>query len=707
MNHNIKAGENIQSVVNKAKNGDTITLLSGCHRPGAEIEVKNKHNIKFRGEKGTVISGSITAKCEWKKYSENIFAASVSKGLDVQAIFVNGEKYIMARYPNYKESAILNGYSKSAVSPDKVKGWKNPKGAYVHALHSFEWGGNSFVAEGKTADNTLSLKWIGDNNRGHDFHKDYVMIENVFEELDDEKEWFYDKDEGIIYLIPESDTDLLNAKIELSVCGELFKFIDCSNITIENIKFSKTKRMMFCSKYIKITRSDWSIAENGAVYIKGCKNITLKNCTFYEIGGNCVFIHNKNKNCLLLGCDFSYCGASGVCIIGNQKSVRDLSTWENHKTKIADKVQGAIGDDFPCDITVSDCYFYRLGEYEKQSAAVTVSVALGVKVLGSTIHHMPRAGISICDGSFGGHLIEGNLVFDTIRETGDHGPFNSWGRDRFWSYGGFDTSGGKGKEKRRYALLDATETTVIAKNMFVGTRGFGIDLDDGSSNYLITKNYCHGVGIKLREGFLRTACNNFIVNAPLDLHCTFAKNDDVIENNIIISEKPLSIIAQNKGFTTIMRNNLFVGASEEVLSNEIFYDYKNYVCKANDKHALSMNPKEIYFEKFDLSFGRKDKPKPKFSDKDMENLPQIEVLKAVFTVIDDSIRSMGGLSDYKGAFVKSALPCSPFYALGVREDDVILKLNETNINSPDDIKKVNNLTSALVNRKQKIINLEA
>lgn len=28
----------------------------------------------------------------------------------------------------------------------------------------------------------------------------------------------------------------------------------------------------------------------------------------------------------------------------------------------------------------------------------------------------------------GGHLIEGNLFFNAVRETGDHGPFNSYSR---------------------------------------------------------------------------------------------------------------------------------------------------------------------------------------------------------------------------------------------------------------------------------------
>jgi hypothetical protein len=44
---------------------------------------------------------------------------------------------------------------------------------------------------------------------------------------------------------------------------------------------------------------------------------------------------------------------------------------------------------------------------------------------------MPRAGICIGDGTWGGHVIEFNHIYDTVRETGDHGPFNAWGRERF------------------------------------------------------------------------------------------------------------------------------------------------------------------------------------------------------------------------------------------------------------------------------------
>ena len=59
-------------------------------------------------------------------------------------------------------------------------------------------------------------------------------------------------------------------------------------------------------------------------------------------------------------------------------------------------------------------------------------MAASITVSHCSIYDMPRAGINIGDGCWGGHVIEFCDVFDTVKETGDHGSFNSWGRDRYW-----------------------------------------------------------------------------------------------------------------------------------------------------------------------------------------------------------------------------------------------------------------------------------
>ena len=47
----------------------------------------------------------------------------------------------------------------------------------------------------------------------------------------------------------------------------------------------------------------------------------------------------------------------------------------------------------------------------------------------------PRAGINANDHFGGGDEIAHNLVFSSCRESGDHGPYNSWNRQPFLTLG--------------------------------------------------------------------------------------------------------------------------------------------------------------------------------------------------------------------------------------------------------------------------------
>ena len=97
-----------------------------------------------------------------------------------------------------------------------------------------------------------------------------------------------------------------------------------------------------------------------------------------------------------------------------------------------DKTPGPQSDNYPADCLVEDCLIHRVGVVEKQAAGVEISMAMGITVRHCSIYdtlarrHQHRRRL------FGGHLIEFCDVFDTVRETGDHGSFNSWGRDRYW-----------------------------------------------------------------------------------------------------------------------------------------------------------------------------------------------------------------------------------------------------------------------------------
>ena len=136
---------------------------------------------------------------------------------------------------------------------------------------------------------------------------------------------------------------------------------------------------------------------------------------------------------------------------------------------------------------------------------------MGITVRHCSIYEASRAGINISEGTFGGHLIEFCDVFDTVRETGDHGSFNSWGRDRFW--GLKDAPAGRAAASWRCWMWSSRTSSAT-------TAGAAITAGTSTSttarrNYEIYNNlFLHG-GLKLREGFHRTVWNNIAVNNSL------------------------------------------------------------------------------------------------------------------------------------------------------------------------------------------------
>lgn len=150
---------------------------------------------------------------------------------------------------------------------------------------------------------------------------------------------------------------------------------------------------------------------------------------------------------------------------------------------------------------------------------------------------MPRAGICIGDGTWGGHVIEYNHIHDTCLETGDHGPFNAWGRDRGWCLAQSHAEYTLQRSHDAYQMLvDAMEPVIVRNNFFEEHAGWGLDLDDGASNYEIYNNLCLGVSMKLREGTNRTVRNNIWVNGANSpcFHVGNEDNHDRYFNNITV-----------------------------------------------------------------------------------------------------------------------------------------------------------------------------
>ena len=490
----------------------------------------------------------------FRAIGKGVFAADFDAGDETpDQFYVKGRPYWMARYPNRNPGGGRNVYDvwkldqihprsdlPDALAKARTDGWAHPEDGIVHAMHAYLWGDIQLAITGRAADGSVVLRDGGQNARPSAPHPVYRFVENIREELDAPGEWFYDRREKRLYAMPLPGDDLSRDPVRVGAAETLVAVRGTAekpvrDVTIRNVTFRHAARTFFASRE-PVLRSDWTIHRGAALELSGAANCRVENCTFEDVGGNAVLLDGYVDGAVVTNCLFRRIGASAVVIAGRPSVVRDY-TLEHSSTRSRadiDATPGPKGPDYPRDCTVVDCLMTDLGREEKQVAGVTVDIAARITVKDCTIARVPRAGVNIGDGCFGGHLVTGCDVFDTVLETGDHGAFNSWGRDRFWTN---DLGMMDDLMETLPALVSAdnVQPSKLIDNRWRCDHGWDIDLDDGSSFYQIVSNVCLRGGLKLREGFRRTARDNFCLNNGLHPHCWLRTGGDVVEDNVFFA----------------------------------------------------------------------------------------------------------------------------------------------------------------------------
>ncbi|WP_206667080.1 PDZ domain-containing protein [Seonamhaeicola maritimus] len=716
---------NISAAMQKAKEIKSINpeanilvnILPGTYYLSESIKIDaslNGLSIKGTDASDVIIKGAIPLNLKWEKFNESIYVTSVEAGLEFDQFVVNNNPQILARYPNYNEGGhYWQGYAEDAISKERLESWKNPEGAFFHALHGGRWGGFHFEITGVNEDGTPKLTGGHQNNRGSRPHKEYRMVENVFKELDAPGEWFLDKTSSKLYYWPTENVSVENATFEVAVLKDLIQVTGtieepAKNITISGITLENTART-FMEDFEPLLRSDWTIYRGAVLFFEGTENCKIENSEFANLGGNVIMASKYNKGLQVIGNHIHDCGASAISFVGDVSAVRSpsLNYREFVPLEEMDTIAGPKNELYPRACLVEDNLIYRIGRTEKQTAGVQISMAMDITVSHNSIYDVPRAGINIGDGTWGGHILEYNDVFNTVLETSDHGSFNSWGRDRFW-YPNRKIMDSLTTANPEMPKWDAIKTTIIRNNRFRCDHGWDIDLDDGSSNYHIYNNLCLNSGIKLREGFKRVVTNNITVNNSLHPHVWFAKSEDIFKNNIVgDTYQDVGLLGWGKE----LDYNLFP-TEESMMKPQIY---------GMDKHSAFGDP--LFIDPCNLDFGvTKDSPalnigfknfpmdqfgvkKAKF--KAIAKTPEVPVLKDptsnngkaspvvawlrnnIKNVESEQEQSAYGLNTDQGVIVLRVWKHSPAVkGNGIKKGDVILQSGDVKISTIKDFFKI-------------------
>lgn len=525
-----------------------------------------------------VISGGSLLELQWEPFRDGIYKATVPAGIEeIDQLYVNSINQRMARYPNaVKGKNVFDSWDlihtkkpdseNDPLQVERIASWSNPTGAYLHAMHSALWGDMHWLVKGRQDDGSLDLEGGWQNNRPSPMHPRYRIIENVFEELDVPQEWYFNEEERVLYYYPEAGVDIQNAKIEVVRLKNLIEFKGTKESPVQFINFKglifRHAARSFMENKEQLLRSDWTTYRGGAIKFNGAEDCRVEDCEFDQLGGNSIFVNNYNRRLTFKACYIHHSGASGIAFVGDPDMVRSpLFRYGPQDYEGMDKTPGPKGDNYPEDCRVEDCLITMTGRFEKQTSPVQIAMSSRITVNHCSIYDVPRAGINISEGTFGGHIIEYCDVFNTVLETGDHGSFNSWGRDRFWTPDILETAAQVAKDST-LPFLDILEPNIIRNSRWRCDHGWDIDLDDGSSHYRIYNNLLLNRGLKMREGYDRIAYNNIIINNSLHPHVWYPESGDVFKSNIVSGAYRPAImtrgIAEDGKWGKQIDSNLFI-----------------------------------------------------------------------------------------------------------------------------------------------------
>lgn len=321
-----------------------------------------------------------------------------------------GDNYKVPRGVTVKSSALPN-----------MRNWTKPTTGLVHAFHAGYWGSWVFeIASTRPMERTILFGRGGfQEARGNEKGGAYYVA-NIFEELDSPNEWFLDKDTRTLYFMPNETMPKTFVASQIPCLISLIgtnSNTPVNNIFIRGLTLTQTSHT-YLNDYMVPSGGDWSVHRGGTILLRNTTNITITENLFTEIGSNGIAVIDYNQDTSITLNEFVWLADSAVIIVGTTNGIDGFTVTSQ-----------------PNNILIQSNIIHETGIYVKQSAPVLIAVSRSVSVVGNLMFNIPRAAVNINDGFYGNHTISWNVMFNTVRETSDHGPINTWDRQPFSSDG--------------------------------------------------------------------------------------------------------------------------------------------------------------------------------------------------------------------------------------------------------------------------------
>ena len=145
-------------------------------------------------------------------------------------------------------------------------------------------------------------------------------IENLLEELDSAREYYFDEDTLKLYYIPNASTAPTTGFVATKL-KKLFSIEGSQENPVKNVSIQglilRDAAYTYMDQHGLPSGGDWGLLKSGAITLKGTEGVTISNNFFTALDGTAVFIQDYNRDLLLAENEFEGIGESAIAAWGS------------------------------------------------------------------------------------------------------------------------------------------------------------------------------------------------------------------------------------------------------------------------------------------------------------------------------------------------------------------------------------------------------
>lgn len=323
--------------------------------------------------------------------AKNIYRALLDSSFDTRQLYINGRRAIRARSMDAEGwTETSDGYS----SPIDISAWSNISN--IEVVSRNEWKHHRGLIDSVKGNSIIMSQpyWI---NVHKQFNAPPVWIENAYELLDADDEWYLDKTTNVIYVKYRANEDIKKSEIIVPKLELLMRCSGLKNTEFNGITFSHATWLQPNSQFgypvvqadVRFDNTTW-VQNPGNIILEYCKNVNFVNSTFEHMGSTALQLYFGCKNNIIFNNTFRDISGSAISI----GSIMSFSLSENDMVK---------------DNIVEYNLIRDIGVEFESSVGVFTPISENTIINSNTLIQLPYTGISVGWG-WSNQLIPGRNI---------------------------------------------------------------------------------------------------------------------------------------------------------------------------------------------------------------------------------------------------------------------------------------------------------